>query len=507
MMMPASNGLTGATERPQVQTVLPDSETRYRSLFEHMLEGLAYCRMLCEQGQPRDFVYLEVNPAFERLTGLKDVVGRKVTEVIPGIREANPQLFEICGRVAAGGPPERFETYLSSLGVWFAVSVYGPAPEHFVAVFNNVTEHRQAEEKLRAVNRTLQMISECNQALVRATTEPELLDTICRNVVELGGYPLAWVGFAAADAPASLRVAAHAGSDREFLELARTVCVRAGQKDGPTGVALRTGQSVVCADLRGDPNACACRQDALQRGYASMISVPLLTDGRAFGALTIYAAGPGAFDAPEVKLLEELAGDLSFGIATLRIRAEHRQAEAALRAAHERLQRFVDANIVGILIVNAAGHIIEANDYYLRLIGFTRAELARGQADWRALTPPEWLPADEQAIRELRERGTCRPYEKEYLRRDGTRVPVLLVDALLPGPEEQIAAFALDLTDRKQAEARIQQQLEELRRWQAVMLGREDHSMKLKREVNELLRRLGEPIRYPSQEEPGAKWS
>jgi PAS domain S-box-containing protein len=131
---------------------------------------------------------------------------------------------------------------------------------------------------------------------------------------------------------------------------------------------------------------------------------------------------------------------------------DRKRAEEALRLAHARLQGFVDANIVGVLVATPAGGVIDANDYYLNLIGFTREEFRAGKVDWRAITPPEWIAADEKAIQELRERGSCTPYEKEYLRRDGTRVPVLLADAMLPGPEEQIAAFALDLTARRQAE-------------------------------------------------------
>ena len=150
------------------------------------------------------------------------------------------------------------------------------------------------------------------------------------------------------------------------------------------------------------------------------------------------------------------------------------RAAEALRLAHERLRRFVDSNIVGVIVADAAGSIIEANDYYLHMVGFTREEFQQDKVDWRAMTPPEWLLADERAIRELRARGTCTPYEKEYLRRDGTRVPVLLADALLPGPEEHIAAFALDLTERKRAEAALResesslseaQELAQLGRW------------------------------------------
>jgi PAS domain S-box-containing protein len=126
-------------------TALRASEERYRALFENMIDGFAYCRMVYESGVPADFVYLDVNPAFERLTGLRNVVGRLVSSVIPGIRHDNPELFEIYGRVALGGRPEHFETYLGSLDIWFSVSVFCPQPEHFVAIFENITERRRAE--------------------------------------------------------------------------------------------------------------------------------------------------------------------------------------------------------------------------------------------------------------------------------------------------------------------------------------------------------------------------
>ncbi len=135
------------SERHSAAAEVRESEQRYRSLFENMLDGYAYCRMLYEDGAPADFVYLDVNSAFERLTGLKGAVGRRVTEIIPGIRRDNPELFEIYGRVAQSGQPESFETYLESLGIWFSVSVYSPQAQHFVAIFENITARKRAEEE------------------------------------------------------------------------------------------------------------------------------------------------------------------------------------------------------------------------------------------------------------------------------------------------------------------------------------------------------------------------
>lgn len=121
-------------------------------------------------------------------------------------------------------------------------------------------------------------------------------------------------------------------------------------------------------------------------------------------------------------------------------------------ALNERLRRLIEADIIGIIIVSPDGEFIEVNDYYLRLIGVEREDLQR--ITWRSITPPEWNAADENALRELRETGVCTPYEKEYFRPDGTRVPVLLVDVMLP--ESQIAAFVLDLTERRHAATELE---------------------------------------------------
>jgi two-component system CheB/CheR fusion protein len=127
---------------------LRQSENEYRSLFENMLDGYAYCRMIYENGEPRDFVYLDVNSTFESLTGLKGVIGKKVSEVIPEIRESNPELIQTYGRVASTGNPEQLETYVEPLGIWFSISVYSPRKEHFVAVFDVITQRKRGEEDI-----------------------------------------------------------------------------------------------------------------------------------------------------------------------------------------------------------------------------------------------------------------------------------------------------------------------------------------------------------------------
>jgi len=134
---------------------LLESQEQYHSLFENMLDGFVYCEMLYdEQNRPIDFVYLDVNKSFERLTGLKDVEGKKVTEVIPGIKELSPELFEIYGRVALTGKTEKFEIYFKPLAKHLSVSVYSPQKGYFAAVFDDITEQKRFEEKLKTMSFT-----------------------------------------------------------------------------------------------------------------------------------------------------------------------------------------------------------------------------------------------------------------------------------------------------------------------------------------------------------------
>ncbi len=135
-------------QRTPIHELLRESNEFYRNLFTSMLNGYAYCKMLFENDRPHDFVYIDVNPAFEELTGLKDVIGKRVSQVIPGLRESNPELFDIYGRVALTGKPERFESFLPSLGIWLDISAFCPAEKHFVALFENISHRKQAEEKL-----------------------------------------------------------------------------------------------------------------------------------------------------------------------------------------------------------------------------------------------------------------------------------------------------------------------------------------------------------------------
>lgn len=147
-------------ERQSSASALELSERRYRLLFEGLLDGFAYCKMsFDDHGCPTDFVYVEVNSAFENITGLVNVVGKRATEAIPGIQELHPELFEIYGRVATTGRPEKFEIEFKPFGKWLSISVYSPEREYFIAVFDDISNRKQSE----GVSQRLAAIVESSQ--------------------------------------------------------------------------------------------------------------------------------------------------------------------------------------------------------------------------------------------------------------------------------------------------------------------------------------------------------
>ncbi len=145
------------TERKNAEQALQHSEERYRFLFENMLDGFAFCKMVFDEaGRPSDFIYLAVNTAFERLTGLREVEGKAATTVIPEIRKAHPELFGLFGRVAHSGKPERFEIHFTPLSKWLTVSVYSPEQDYFVAIFDDITARKNAEAALKKSHEELE---------------------------------------------------------------------------------------------------------------------------------------------------------------------------------------------------------------------------------------------------------------------------------------------------------------------------------------------------------------
>jgi GAF domain-containing protein len=182
------------------------------------------------------------------------------------------------------------------------------------------------------------MVCECNQILIRITDEKSLLDKICNIIVATGGYRLAWAGFAQHDEAKTVLPVASSGNEKGYLENIHITWADEPRGRGPTGTAIRTGQPAPARNIPTDPQFAPWREEAIKRGYASSLALPLRIDHENIGALNIYASEPEAFDEWEVSLLVNLADNLAYGINSLRTRMERNHAEAELRELSEQLR-------------------------------------------------------------------------------------------------------------------------------------------------------------------------
>ncbi len=319
-------------------------------------------------------------------------------------------------------------------------------------IIRDIAERKEQEARLRRTNRALRTLTETNQALVRLGDEARLVEAVCRLMVEVGGYRMAWVGYAEETEEGGIRPVARAGHDDGYVEQIRATW-RAGERgQGPSGSAIRARQVCVFRDLRNDPRFGPWREEALKRGYASSIALPLTEGGRVFGVLRIYSDRTDAFDPEEEGMLVELAADLAFGIQALRVRAERDRVTDSLRRREELFRCLFESHVVGVLVADVAGTIREANDTFLVMIGRSRSELP---LSGRTLTPPEWQAHDADLAARLQRGEEPPPTEKEFYRKDGRRVPVLLGLAPIPSSTGSVVGFVLDITGRKQTEERL----------------------------------------------------
>ncbi len=221
-------------------------------------------------------------------------------------------------------------------------------------------------EQLLQVNRALSVLSYCNRTLLRARGEQNLLDEICRLVVEDGGYQMAWVGYALDDKAKSVRPVASAGEDTSCVQILRYSWSDDEWGRGPFGTAIRTGRIAMERDIAGSVSFSPWREAALKRGVQAVLALPLRVENRVIGMLSLCAHASTVFEEHELKLLEELAADLSFGIETLRARAARKEAEAKARLLSSAIEQTADL----VTITDREGTILYVNAAFEKVTGY-----------------------------------------------------------------------------------------------------------------------------------------
>ncbi|MFA7061983.1 MAG: ATP-binding protein [Pedobacter sp.] len=227
----------------------------------------------------------------------------------------------------------------------------------FILIHKSEVGVKQREQALSRLNRSLKAYSECHQTLIRADNEMQLMQNICRTIVETGGYRVAWVGMAEKDEAKTIRPVAQWGDNQGYLKNLSMSWSNTDYGGGPTGTAIKTGKPVVVQYIEYDPKWEIWRENALRHGFYSSISLPLISGGRPFGALVIFSGETHAFDDDEVKLLSELADDLSYGITSLRVAIESEKVEKEYRL----LASVIEQANEGIFLIDSNGVIQYVN--------------------------------------------------------------------------------------------------------------------------------------------------
>ena len=388
------------TERVRAEEVLRESEARYRNLFVNMLEGFAYCRMIYDaDGAPADFIYLDVNPSFDRIIGTKTVTGKNVTEVFPGIKEAFPELFETYGRVASTGQPASFDLEFSPVGKWLHISVYSPRKDHFVAVFEDITARRLAEEEIKKAEEKYRTIFETAlEGIYQISPKGKLL-TANPAMARILGY----------DSPGEMTVAvtdtarqlwANQDQRRQYLrELREHDVVR----------------DFECEFLRRD---------------GSTIWVSLTTH-------TIRNA------AGKILVSEGILGDI-----TLR-----KAAERELIEREQEYRTILRTAMDGFCIISPDGRFVDVNDAFCRMTGYSRDELS--SMSIAGVEAKETADMVREHAREILRKGEDR-FETQYRRKDGSIIDVEVSVVATSRHGGQFITFHHDITQRKQAQAEVE---------------------------------------------------
>jgi PAS domain S-box-containing protein len=367
-----------------------------------------------------------------------------------------------------------------------------------------ITEHKVADEALHRLNRELRAISDCNEVLVRVEDEHTLLNEICRIICDEAGYRMAWVGYAENDDARSIRPVAWGGVEEGYLEQANITWADTEQGRGPTGIAIRTGKTDCMRDFTTDPKAAPWREKALQRGYLSSIALPLKDEnGETFGALTIYSTEPNAFDeTEEMRLLEELAGDLAFGITVMRARNARKEAERRIALLSFALNNVHEA----AFLTDEKARFHYVNEESSRVLGYTRDELlTMGVADIDPDFPLDRWPGH---WAELKEVGSL-TFETRHRAKDRRIFPVEInANYIEYDGKGYNLALVRDITERKQAQedirklneelevrvkertAELENKNRELERMNKLFVGRELRMVELKERIRELEERV-----------------
>jgi PAS domain S-box-containing protein len=326
------------TEKKQAEDNIKLSEDRFRTIAESLTVIISITR-IC------DGTITFVNEPFEKAFGFKKdkLLGKKYPDSFYFPNE----FATIRDALKAGGTIDNHEIKVKKSDgspFWVIISVrkinFMNEPSYLSAAID-ISESKRTQLELIRLNRTLNAHSKSSHSMMHSYNELNYINDVCKVIIEDCGHAMVWVGYASNDKEKSVSPVAYHGFDQGYIDHMNITWDDTERGRGPTGTAIRTGKSSICRNMLTDPAFKPWRSAAIERGYASSIVLPLLSDGKSFGAISIYSKETDPFSESEIKLLTALADDLAYGITYLRLAESEREAMRVIKESENKLKDLI----------------------------------------------------------------------------------------------------------------------------------------------------------------------
>jgi len=380
------------TDRKQFEFALKESEKRLQMIMEVTKTGFWDWNLETDEWYASPMYYTMLG--YEPISGLSD---RKIwlSRIHPDDRDQVAK--KINSALSGKGSEYTYECRMLHADGnyrWHSVQGYVTAhnqqgkPTRMLGTRIDISESKHSEELLRRSNRELRAISSCNQLLIHANDEQNLINEVCNIICDEAGYHFVWIGFIEKNKEKIVRPVAWAGHEDGYLNEAKITWSEDSKYGlGPTGQAIRDKKTCYIQDLKTEQSFAPWTKIATKREYRSIISMPLKDRSKnVFGVMNIYSSETNAFTDNEIRLLNELSDDLAFGILSLRLRNAHKQIEETLFESEEKYRNLVEASMDAIYI-NKGNAITYLNPAALRLFGAQTPEQIIGKSPFDIIHP------------------------------------------------------------------------------------------------------------------------
>jgi PAS domain S-box-containing protein len=435
------------SEKKQTELQIVESEKKYSNLYREMLDGFALHEMIFdEKGKPVDYRYLEVNPAFERLTGLKrdTILGKTVLEILP---ETEFYWIENYSKVVTSQKPIFFENYSKELNKFYQVKAFHTSKNQFATIFSDITELKRNQEKIENLNSLLLAVRNINQIIVQENDLQKIMEKSCESLLETRNYLNIEIALYD-DEKKVIKPVAHSGAQK-FKDWSITIN---GDGNAPHCIkeTVKLQKPFV---IRESDSICGDCQNYKEDSVHQTILVPMKLQEKLVGILTVRMLPKEHFSKEEIELLVEVAGDLAFA------RQKH-ISDNLLNYTLLRYQELFENCRDGFVVCSMNRKIIDANEALCKMLGYSLKELKDLDSNL-AIVPERWHEKEREIWkRELLERGFSDVYEKEYIRKDGDIFPIEIQTFVVydkEGNAEYIWGIVRDISERKLAEEKLKE--------------------------------------------------